>query len=295
MTIARAGLDAHLDVDGSERPHHRLAQAVGAYECGDHDHGEGQHYGLRQAGHDRRHRVGQFHLPEQLPPVGTESLAGFQKLLGYRVHAKVGQPDWCRDGEDHGRDESRHYAEPEQDQSGDEVDEGGDGLHQVEDRPDHRIKPRPMRRGDTDRNPDEHADQGGEEHQGQGFQGLLPVPLVDDQQQECRDAQHQPQGTVQPPGQHRDRGDQGQRRARLHQRRQAFYDEFKQGRQQVEEGREVVYEEVEKTGDPGAKRNLVIGDLRGQPIHGITHCPSSGDARTTSEPVERAPPGYVFV
>ena len=32
------GLDAHLDVDGVERPHHRLAQAVRTDQGGDHDH-----------------------------------------------------------------------------------------------------------------------------------------------------------------------------------------------------------------------------------------------------------------
>ena len=44
-----ARLDAHRDVDGVERPHHRLAEAVGADQRRDHHHGEAEHDALREA------------------------------------------------------------------------------------------------------------------------------------------------------------------------------------------------------------------------------------------------------
>ncbi|MNN77563.1 hypothetical protein D3C81_1940380 [compost metagenome] len=39
-----------------------------------------------------------------------------------------------------------------------------------------------MRGDDAQRHADDHADQGGEQHLGEGFHGLLPVPQIEDQQ-----------------------------------------------------------------------------------------------------------------
>ena len=62
-----------------------------------------------------------------------------------------------RQREDDSRDQPRHHADAEEDDRRDQVDEGGQRLHQVEHRP-HRIELRAVRRGDADRHADRHAD-----------------------------------------------------------------------------------------------------------------------------------------
>src|SRR3984957_20218293 len=58
-----AGLDAHGNVDGSERAYHRHAEPRCANESGDDNHRQAQHDALGHAGHDRGQRVRQFHFP----------------------------------------------------------------------------------------------------------------------------------------------------------------------------------------------------------------------------------------
>ena len=114
-----------------------------------------QHDALGDAGHDRRQRVGQLDLEQELALGRAERLAGLDELRRHRRDAEMGQPDRRRHGEDHGRDQARHRAEAEQDQGRDQVDEGRDRLHQVEDRPHRRVEPRPVRGGDAERHADE--------------------------------------------------------------------------------------------------------------------------------------------
>jgi hypothetical protein len=75
MTIRETRLEAHGDVHGIERPHHRLAQPVGADQGGDHHHRQTEHDALDDACHDGRQRVRQLDFEKQLAPSSAECLA----------------------------------------------------------------------------------------------------------------------------------------------------------------------------------------------------------------------------
>src|ERR1700722_11963974 len=130
-----ASLDAHWNVDGSERAHHRHAKPRRANESRDDDHRQAQHDALGHAGHDRGQRVWQFHFPQQLPLRCPERFARFLQWRRRRGDTEVGQPDRRGDGENNGGDQARRGTEMKQDQGRNQVDEGRKRLHQVEQRP----------------------------------------------------------------------------------------------------------------------------------------------------------------
>ena len=94
-------------------------------------------------------------------------------------------------------------AESEQDEDGDEVDEGRHRLHQVEDRlrdaPDMRL----VRGPDAKRHADGHGQRGGRDYEHQRLDGLLPQPLVDDEEQAEQNAERQRLRALQPVGESR--------------------------------------------------------------------------------------------
>src|SRR5580704_4208203 len=102
-----ASLDAHRNVDGSERAHHRHAKPRRANESGDDHHRQAQHDALGDAGHDRGQRVGQLHLPQQLPLRRPESFARFLQRRRRRNDAEIRQADRRGDGEDNSGDQAR--------------------------------------------------------------------------------------------------------------------------------------------------------------------------------------------
>src|SRR3546814_1388494 len=67
----------------------------------------------------------------------------FKQKTAYEMRISDWSSDLCSSdlGEDHGGNEARHHAEPEQDQRRDQVDEGGNRLHEVEHRADGRVEP----------------------------------------------------------------------------------------------------------------------------------------------------------
>ena len=96
----------------------------------------------------------------------------------------MGEADRRGDGEDHGRDQARHHAEAEQDQRRDQVDEGRDRLHQVEERADRRVEPRPVGGGDADRDADRPRETSvAQSTSASVSQRRLPVAEIDDQEQ----------------------------------------------------------------------------------------------------------------
>src|SRR3984957_14778600 len=105
-----ASLDAHGNVDGSERAHPGDAEPRCANERRDDDHRQAQHDALGDAGHDRRQRVRQFHLPEQLSLRGSERLTGFLQRRRRRNDAEISQADRRGDGENDGGDQPRRRA-----------------------------------------------------------------------------------------------------------------------------------------------------------------------------------------
>src|SRR5271170_8099659 len=153
----KPGLDSHRNVDGAERTNDRRPQTRRAHQRGDDDHGEAQHDALRDPGHDGRQRERKLDLPEQLPFRRAERLAGFAQLQRNRNHAEIGQADRSRDRKDHGRDQARRGAEMKQHEGRDQIDESRQRLHQIEDRPQRRVEPRPVRASDAQRHADGDA------------------------------------------------------------------------------------------------------------------------------------------
>src|ERR1700732_3492836 len=59
-----SSLEAHRNIDLAESAHDRRAEALGADQSRDDDHGKAQHDALRDARHNGRQRIGHFDLPE---------------------------------------------------------------------------------------------------------------------------------------------------------------------------------------------------------------------------------------
>ena len=182
----------------------RRAESRRADEGGDDDHGQAQHDALRDAGHDGRHGIRQFDLPQELPLCRAERRPGFFERQGHRGDAEVGQADRRRDGEDHGRNQARRRAEVKQHQGRDQVDEGRQRLHQIEQGPQKRIEPWPMRRGHADRHADNDARQGREPDERNRLDRRLPVAEVGDEDEGRDHEGGQAPGAMQPIGQRRD-------------------------------------------------------------------------------------------
>ena len=117
---------------------HRLADAAGADHRGDHHHRQRHHHGLVDALHDRGQRQRNLDALQHLPAGGAEGAARLDHLAIDLPDAEVGEADERRRGVDDGGEDRRHLAEAEEHRRGDQVDEARDGLHQVEDRIDHR-------------------------------------------------------------------------------------------------------------------------------------------------------------
>ena len=82
-------------------------------------------------------------------------------------------------------------AEAEQGQHRDQVDEGRQRLHQVEDRQQDAVDLRLVRGPDAERHADGHRGGGGGNDQHQRLDGLLPQALVEDEEQADEDADGQ--------------------------------------------------------------------------------------------------------
>ena len=94
--------------------------------------------------------------------------------------------------EDDGDDEAGRVAEAEQGQHRDQVDEGRQRLHQVEDRQQDAVDLRLVRGPDADRHADRHGGGGGRDDQHQRLDRLLPQALVEDEEQADGEADGEP-------------------------------------------------------------------------------------------------------
>ena len=70
-----------------------------------------------------------------------------------------------------------------EDESGDQVDEGRQRLHEVEQRPQHGVEPGPMGRGDADRHPDDDAGQRREPDERDRLDRGLPIAEIGDEEE----------------------------------------------------------------------------------------------------------------
>ncbi len=170
----------------------------------------------------------------------------------------MGQPHRRRQGEDNGRDQPRHRAQPEQHQGRDQVNKGRQRLHQVQRRADQPEQPRPVRGGDAQRDADGAGHQGGRQHQGQRFHGFLPVALVQDEQQRQGDEQAElprPAHQVGQPGHQQDQ----HRTWHPHQRRRNPVDHEAHGvRHAVKEPGAMRLQHVYPRGNHRSDRDLVV-------------------------------------
>ena len=112
------------------------AEAAGADQAGDDDHGQRQHDHLVDARHDRRQGERQLDPRRMWRGRGAEGVGGLDELRVDLADAQLGQPDAGRQREDDGGDDAGDHAEAEEDDARDQVDEGGHGLHEVQHRPD---------------------------------------------------------------------------------------------------------------------------------------------------------------
>jgi hypothetical protein len=106
--------------------------------------------------------------------------------------------------EDDSGDQPGHHADAEKNDCRNEIDEGRQRLHQVENRTQPGIEPWPVRRRDPDRHTKPHAHDAGRQHERQAFGRLLPIALVDDEEQACDQQRRHLPSPMQPPCQRRD-------------------------------------------------------------------------------------------
>jgi hypothetical protein len=150
------------------------------------------------------------------------------------------EPDRRGQDEDHRRDQPRHHADAEEDDGRDQVDEGRQRLHQVEDGPHPGVEPGPVRRRDADGHAEPHADHAGGEHERQALGRFLPVALVQDEEKAER---HEEAGLPRPlerPGQRHEERDDDERVRRLEEPEDAVDHRLERGRDGVEDARAVL-------------------------------------------------------
>ena len=138
------------------------------------------------------------------PKASPASTRGRGTLETPRWVSRIG----AGNGEDHRRDQARHHPQAEHDHGRDQIDEGRDGLHQVEHRAEGVVEPGPVRRCDADRHADDNADHGREQDQGERLDRIFPIAQVDDQQQRQHDRDDQLPRPVQPEGKAGEHGHQ---------------------------------------------------------------------------------------
>lgn len=76
--------------------------------------------------------MGKLDTGEQLATGAAKGLARIKQLMGDIADAQVSQADRRGNGKYHCGNQPRHHAQPEQGQGRDQVNEGRNGLHQVE-------------------------------------------------------------------------------------------------------------------------------------------------------------------
>ena len=182
----------------------------------------------------------------------------FLNVLGHLPKAEVGEAHHGRQTEYDGGDDARGLAGPEEGDHGNQIDECGHALHEVQDRPRHREHPVAARAPHPEGNPHRDADEGGGAEQ--GHRRHAPPPVAENRQvgergsSEYRDARPRQA----PGGDHDDRHHHRPRGLDEH-RFQPFQDHPDCFRNALEEDRVVRGSPVEAAVDPGGDRIVVVG------------------------------------
>lgn len=138
---------------------------------------------LGHAGHDRRQRVRNLRLVEQLQRRAAERLTRFHDLAIHLLDAERCQTHSGRHREDDGHQNARHTAEAEQHRGGNEVDERRHGLHQIEHGAHDHLDELALRYPDTERYPEQQTDDGRKQGQAERDDQLIVEAGRVDQQQ----------------------------------------------------------------------------------------------------------------
>ncbi len=183
-----AGLDAHRDVDrvearttGLPRPLAPISAAMTTMER------QSMMHWVRPAmmvGQAAGSSTFQSSCRLVAPKASPASISCFGTEVMPRWVRRIGR----RNGEDDRGDEAGRETQPEQHQRRDEIDEGRQRLHQIEDGAEQLEEPFAMRGGDADRHADPHRHGGRADDQRQRLDRLLPEALVDDVEEADRDA-----------------------------------------------------------------------------------------------------------
>ncbi len=231
-----------------------------ADESRDDDHRQAQHDALGDARHDRRQRVRQLHLPQQLPLRRAERLARFLQRRRRRDDAEIGQADRRGDGENDGRDQAWRRTQMKQHQGRDQIDEGRKRLHQVEHGPQQSVEPRPMGRGDAERHADQHAHDGREPDQRDRLHRRLPIAEIGDGDERDDHERRQAPGPVHPIGERRERENDDEKRDVQQDRGEAVDQKVDHRRHRVEESGRIVLQPRDPDLNPTSERHFGLGE-----------------------------------
>ncbi|MCY1183457.1 hypothetical protein D9M73_240810 [compost metagenome] len=128
-----------------------------------------------------------MHAEQLLPAVGTEGVDRFHHFAVDLANAQVGQADQRRRGVDHGGENRRDLAQAKQHQHRDQVHEARHGLHDVQQRHQHRTQAIAARRENAQRYADQHRNDRRHHHQRQGLHQLVPEADRTHQEQQADD------------------------------------------------------------------------------------------------------------
>src|SRR6266478_235421 len=265
-----AGFDTQRNIALGECAHGRRAKPPGAHQGGNNHHGERQHDALGDACHDGGQCRRQLHLHQQLPARAAESLARFDQRLLHLADAEIGQSDRRRNGEDDRGDKARDDTKPEQHQGGHQIDEGGNGLHHVQDRRQGLVDPGAPGSENAYGNADHKRDEAGGGDQNQRLDHLVPQVEIQDQQQAGKDEQPHLPAALQPKCQQRGNDAKDQRIDPIFEDADQPLDGDTQTvGEPVEERREVGGQPIDENPRPIADGKLVVGNQMLQPVHGL--------------------------
>ena len=247
---------------------HHLAKAPDRYHGGDHHHGERQHQGLVDPGHDGGHGERQLNLEQQLGGAGTERVGRLHQIGGHLTNTQHGEPDHGGQGEDDGHHHPGHVAYAKQHDDGDEVDKRRGGLHGIQQRPSPGGEPLAAGQQYAHRQAYQHAEEQRGQHQGEGHHGIGPGPdKADPHKRRERAERHA--AAHQLPG---DQGQEPHHQGGGHRLQQLGHGPQRQlhgGADQLEHRPQVLHQPAYAPLDPGIQRHH--GLLEGiQPVDGST-------------------------
>ena len=169
----RGDSKSHVEVLNS--PEHQKTKPRRSHDCSDANHGDRQHEGLVESGHDRRLGQRKLNISQDAKFGRTVGPAGLHHILGNMSDSQIHHSYQGRKCIDHGHHGGRDNADAEEEHKRNHVDEGVHRLHGVQNRSDH--IPCRIHSGADDPQwyPDESAEPNGYEHHANGAHGLQPV------------------------------------------------------------------------------------------------------------------------